>query len=249
MSLINEALKKAQAQKSASPQQDPQSAATAAAKPPPPPPPARSKRRFSYLWGFILSVLIVGALSFGLSYYFVSKLLVESETQANKSVTPVADLPDQIAEFPKPDNTAPPPPTPVPQSTALATENNPTQAKALAPVAPIAIADESQPPPTSTPAATSAPTPTPSPQASPVAASPPSLPVANADAAAFVEAIEIRGIMGGTRALIYDPVLGRNRAYERGDRIEAPMPLFLIELHSQYLIFKDDAGFQYRKPF
>lgn len=77
MSLINEALKKAQGERPV------QGARTDAGHSPETqghyvPPPRKNHK--SLIWGFILAVFIVGTFSLGLSIYFISKLLDEEET-------------------------------------------------------------------------------------------------------------------------------------------------------------------------
>jgi hypothetical protein len=82
MSLINEALKKAQTDRpSVNPNVPPPP--TNPGVPPQQPQPSPNRRR--YLWGFILSILIVGLFTTTLSTFLIYQILGEEEKKADKS--------------------------------------------------------------------------------------------------------------------------------------------------------------------
>ena len=103
MSLINEALKKAQPERPDTPHH-PKHLETPPMKHQPPP-----KRKRSYLWGFLLAVLIVALVSALLSTFLVYQILgdedkpvANSESSEVESSPPSADqvwekLPDEVA--------------------------------------------------------------------------------------------------------------------------------------------------------
>ncbi len=81
MSLINEALKKAQTDRpSVNPNLPPP---VDNGVPPQQPPPSSNRRR--YLWGFILSILIVGLFTTTLSTFLIYQILGEEEQKAKKT--------------------------------------------------------------------------------------------------------------------------------------------------------------------
>jgi hypothetical protein len=120
MSLINEALKKAQGDRPAHPQQDNPKPGTGLPMEAHYTPKTKGHRR-NFLWGFFVSVLVVGTLTTLLTAYFVRQILgPEGETPAKASVataqspvSPEAPAPAE-ASAPAPEKTVKPDPQPAP---------------------------------------------------------------------------------------------------------------------------------------
>jgi len=221
MSLINEALKKAQSPRPAGSGPSPGSSGAAESGKVPVPPP---RNRLRYLWGFLLSVLIVGIISTAFTSFFIWQLLEEEDKEPNQlparessklpvPATPVvetgspekpaADLPEE------PSPATPPEASPEPQSSRLAT------------------------PPTTAPAEPSAPPPPPDP----------------AVISRLLE-LEIRGVMsGGTRILLHDQTTDRTKAYMKGETLEGSFGLTIESISKTSIEFKDHAGNIHTKSF
>jgi len=54
--------------------------------------------------------------------------------------------------------------------------------------------------------------------------------------------LEIRGIMGGTRILIFDTASGKSRAYEAGDALEGSLGIVLESVDKETITFRDYSG-------
>jgi len=202
MSLINEALKKAQGQR---PSGDPaQSAAAQPPQPPTPPQPPRHSHQRSFFRGFLMAVLVVGIFTTLLGVYFV-RLILGPDEAAEKGL-PVAA---QLAE-PTPLAPVPPIPAPIPAAPETASTVAGSAAPAPAPEQAAAPAPEqaAAPPPVAatTAAAPVAPATEPAPPAAPAPAPEPA-PAPDPeqpDQTVLLRLmdIEIRGIMsGGARVL------------------------------------------------
>lgn len=223
MSLINEALKKAQPPRSAGSTPAPDNPGAAGPGKGPAPP---HRSRLRYLWGFLLSVLIVGILSTAFTSFFIWQLLDEEEdgepnqpparesARSPVPATPVADMGSTVEEptanLPgEPPPASPPETSPEPRPSGLAT-----------------------PPP-------SAPTEPP----------PPTQPPDPAVLSRLLE-LEIRGVMsGGTRILLHDQATDRTKAYMKGETLEGSIRLTIETISETSIEFKDHAGNLHTKSF
>jgi hypothetical protein len=118
MSLINEALKKAQGDRPTKGPTNPSAGSGLPVEAHYTPPPKKNSR--SYLWGFILSILIVGTFTVLLSTYFVFKLAGEDESKGNTSSQTVGQPAETVPEVVVLES----PPTPQ-QAEAIPTQSDP----------------------------------------------------------------------------------------------------------------------------
>lgn len=217
MSLINEALKKAQGERPVQGNSPPPGGD--APEPPQEPGhyvPPPDKGRKSFIWGFVFAVLIVGTVTILLSTYFVWKILGPQEGEKTPETAEVQEVPE-----------ATPPP-----------------AETVDPVVSVQA-----PPPAEEPAPVqSLPE---KPVAGPVEVIEPVHPAAPPDPAVIARLmeLEIRGIMGGTRVLIFDQSSGRNKSFREGDSLEGPMGLVVENISNSSIKFKDYAGQIHTKSF
>jgi hypothetical protein len=268
MSLINEALKKVQNQQGA----------TGPTLPPGPPvtphpphasQPGKGKHR-SFVWGFVVAILIIGLVTSLLATFFVWQILGTDEPVKKSDPVVVQDSsPDQPASNPaKPLKVENLGPEPEPQS-AQASQS---------PTVPVVAAAE--PPSTdpnpavqTLPSLVESPEPVSTPPAQAVEPSQalPSAPVQTPSTAAVAEApppeasapkppdpavvtrlqqVQIRGIMsGGIKVLIHDESTGRTRAYRVGENLEGTMGLVVVGITPNTIQFKDYAGSIHSKSF
>lgn len=232
MSLINEALKKAQSERPSSVHNHP--AMQGMPMEPQQKPPKKKKK---YLFGFILSVLVVALLSTVVSTYLVYQILGEDKevsttqelgTTPTQPVVPVKEevVPEPIAKEPEPE-------------TLAKTE----------------IQVETVPEPIPTPE----PEPVPEPEP-PVVSAPPPVVEESAPQVASVgnnpliwnrlQELEIRGIMsGGAKVLIFDTRTNKARAYKPGDLVDGALSLKVSSISNSIINFVTDDGSIFPKPF
>ena len=234
MSLINEALKKAQTERQTSAAGDAAIDLTQATPPVHHQPP----RRRGYLWGFILALLLVGLFSSILATFFVWQILGPDEKPAPAAqivqAAPETQAPPTVAMNPAPAIQAP---VSTPEATApLAVEEVP----APEPVAVVEQTAVAMPPEPPAPAA----------QPEPVAAVPGKASPPDAAVRTRLQELEIRGIMsGGTRVLIFDTSTNRAKAYRPGEIVEGPLALTISAISQSIIEFEDYAGSKYTKSF
>jgi hypothetical protein len=232
MSLINEALKKAQPQRNSPGTVQPE------AVPAPPPHYSPPRRKRSYLWGFLLAVLLVGLFSAIVSTYLVYQVLGSGEQAESDGGTPApiasnAD-PQVTSEIASPGieqktvnqtaSSAPPEDRTAPEPDP-ASMNSPSTAASLAGV-------ESEE--ATAPVASARPTATPT----------------NREAWERLQSLEIRGIMsGGTKVLIFDLVTGKTRSYTPGEIIDGALGLKVSSIDPNVISFEDYDGATLTKPF
>lgn len=263
MSLINEALKKVQNQQGG----------TGPTTPPGPPvtphapqhtPPDKGKHR-SFVWGFVVAVLIIGLVTSLLATFFVWQILgtdepVQATEPAIVEQAPVKEpVPDPATPtVSEPDATA----AVTPEAAPLIPEPDQVVATAIpqeqpGPVAQAAPPTTNLPEPTSTPSAQAVETQTSTPAENqvPVAVSPPE-PQPSAprppDPAVVtrLQQVQIRGIMsGGIKVLIQDEFTGRTRAYRVGESLEGTMGLVVVGITPNTIQFRDYAGSIHTKSF
>ncbi len=240
MSLINEALKKAQTDRPAG---DAGSRDHAMHQPGPPHSPP-GKRKRSPIWGFLLAVLIIGLFSASISTVLVYKILGEDEAPTQPEVQPGP------AEEPESQVTA--------RETEVPAQLEPQPAGPVAEVqAEEPVIEEpaaaSSPPATRNAGVTASggePVPVP-PEQAPVAEQPaPEPAVPNAALWERLEELEIRGMMsGGTKVLIYDSSNGKTRSYVEGDLFDGALGLRISAIQSNSIVFEDYAGNELSKSF
>ncbi|HSH09603.1 MAG TPA: hypothetical protein VK995_04410 [Oceanipulchritudo sp.] len=231
MSLINEALKKAQSDRPAGPKHLVASQLGVPGHSHPAP------RKKNYLWGFLMSVIIVGLFSAGISTFLVYYILGSEKS----SPAEVEAQPNLVMEAPAETSAETPPPAPVPEAPAPATAKVPEQtvAKESVPV----VMDEPV-------AAAQTITKAPQPSLQPPAVSPPPQGQPNPAVWTRLEQFEIRGILGGgTKVLVFDLSTGKTKSFVEGDLVDGPLGLQIVALNSNAIVFKDYGGFQYNKSF
>ncbi|MGC9451782.1 MAG: hypothetical protein ACP5I4_10075 [Oceanipulchritudo sp.] len=237
MSLINEALKKAQTQRPftrpVEDQDDPSPPSPQAAQHPP--------RRRGYLWGFIIALVFVGLLSSGTATFLVWQILGTNGEGAAASPSSDTAVPETAASPPAP--AEPSEATPLEPSTAVASVAPSAEAEpAAGPVQDVvgksAAGDEPRlpgPPVAARPAVET-------PRASPL---PP-----NPAVWARMEELEIRGIMsGGNKVLIHDTSNGKTKAYEPGDLLDGSLGLKIASISPNTIVFEDYGGVPHTKSF
>lgn len=272
MSLINDALKKAQSQNAAASRVGLPYPATASLESPPP------RRRSRLLFGCLLSGIVLPTLMLILSAVLLTTFVEDNPSLMDWAQERIALLRGDTGAasssaadaLPGPARVEPPPPAIEPPSAATAPpdgndlgdrvelvdrveqgeEPDRSGPQALAaedseadpPAVAAAATDEGAPAIEIEPVAPVAPAPVTAPPARPATSDP--------AIAARVRALEIRGVMSGqSRILIYDPVTGRTRAFEIGQVIEGIHPLTVIDIQPNRLTLEDDAGFIHSKAF
>jgi len=250
MSLINEALKKAQQDR---PEMSPAPPPGDPMPPPRPPQHQEKKKHRGFLWGFLLALVIVGAVSSLLAAFLVLQLLdpKSPEPEPEPGSTPVvqtesAPLPEareastiQEAEvlieessIPVPDEAKEmePPSEAAPLVEDLQASPEITADAPIASI-PEAEAVENQPIVKEIPA-------------------PPEPRLPNPDVIARLREVEIRGIMSGaTKVLIHDISTGKTRGYTVGESMQGPLGLSIFKISNNSIQFKDYAGHIHTKSF
>jgi len=230
MSLINEALKKAQSERPSSIQNHPVMQGGQSHPPQKPP----RKRRFFF--GFIVAVLIVGLFSTGVSTYLVYQILgtdKKEETgnaQDEKSTEVTATPVDPVTATTPPVEEAVKPQEPVPEKVVTEVVEVAPKTPVEAPVAEQTVA---QPPAVEVPA-------------------PAVVQVVGTDPAIWsrIDEFEIRGIMSrGEKVLIFDSRNQKSKAYKPGDLIDGALSLKVASITTSVITFENNDGAQFRKSF
>ncbi|MGA1204935.1 MAG: hypothetical protein ACO3ZW_03875 [Opitutales bacterium] len=224
MSLINEALKKAQAERPSTIHNHPTMQESERHQSPPTQP---RKRR--YLFGFLVSVLVVGLFSAALSTYFVYKIIGEEESTAARPAQagPTPAVVEQAALASEPAS-VPEPATPVAQVDTAPVVTAPVPAETPQPVV-------AKTPPT--PAPLEKPAPLGDGQSYP-------------EIWTRIQELEIRGIMsGGYRVLIYDTRTSRAKAYRPGDLVDGALSLSIDSISTSEINFRNNDGIRFPKAF
>lgn len=253
MSLINEALKKAQ-QPGAS--QPPLQQPPLPAQPQPPPP--RTRKR-GFFWGFFAAMAFVSIVSM-LSVIVLTKILLDDGS--GKAASAANNLHEEAGLLQQMDSKAaadtPPAPS-IALETPAATEPSPaagaSSAAATTPaVAPAEPVASTVPPaaPVATPAG---------PESAPATATPaepPTTPAAPAtaqiqpsqDTLKHLRDLQIRGIMpGGNKVLIHDPRSGRTRSYEQGQALDDLQGWSIHSIQPSSIQLAHHDGFRVNKSF
>ena len=210
-----------------------------------PPKPVKGGHR-SFLWGFLLAIVLVGFISILMATFLLRQILEPGEKTAaapsavaESAITPETPLIAKAESFnPVPDPPINPSPAPSEEETTL-----------LSPTEMPPVASPSPPVQPEAPLAQAAPQPDPEPeihqQTTRVAPLPPDPDIINR-----LRELEIRGIMsGGTRVLIQDLSTGRTKAYQAGDALEGPMGIVVETITPSNVKFKDYAGSIHTKSF
>lgn len=247
MSLINEALKKAQRQRTEGPAAAPvhTPAATSGGGEPAlpiakrrPPMPART-----------LVILLVGGLAVMFMGGVLAFLFLADNSTPTHAPSPV------IATRPPTPVTVPPAPAPELVITPTPAPA-PTPAPVPAPVVEVKLPVIPRPTPPPAPSPTPAPAPapvvahTPTPAPAPVVVAPvtpgPRVPTANPQVYEFLEKLRIAGI----RVSPTDPkVIMNDRVFRLNDIVDRATQLRLQRINADNLIFVDASGFEYKKSF
>jgi len=73
---------------------------------------------------------------------------------------------------------------------------------------------------------------------------------ANYEVQAYIDALKIRGVMPGSqKVLIFDPSIGSSTAYEAGSRMSTPLRVEIQAINDRSIEFLDHAGYTYTKRF
>jgi hypothetical protein len=242
MSLINEALKKAQSERPSSVHNHP------AMQGMPMEPQQKPPKKKRYLFGFIMSVLVFALLSTMVTTYLVFQILGEDKG-SDSNGTQVAEV-STVQEL----ETTPAQPV-VPQKEEVVPE-----AIAEEPVPVLAeteVQEESVPAPLTTPEAKPVPVSEPpvvsAPAPPPVVEKPaPQVALLGSDPLVWnrLEELEIRGIMsGGAKVLIFDSRTNKARAYKPGDLVDGALSLKVSSISNAAINFVNDDGSIFPKPF
>jgi len=238
MSLINDALKKAQAQRSGgmhppAPPADgtgldfPNLESPPNLQPPPPPP-----QRGPNLWALIGIFVAIAILFAAGSALVVWGLLADDKAAPTATATP--------ATAPEPAAPAASGPIARAQDLSQQAAERAAETEAILDAAPAAAVAESSAQQLTPPAeVTAAPPPAPTP--APV--------VHNPAVDEFLEGIEIRGMMPGGRVLIHDVAANKSRTYEPGAIVNNALQLRLLKTSGSEVTFIDHAGATYVKYF
>jgi hypothetical protein len=220
MSLINEALKKAQ--QSAPSPQHPVMASPSPAQVEPAP--AASPPRKSFIWGFIAALLLVGIVTTLMTAFIVSQFLGDSDKES--SVKSEDSNPTTLAAEGLAPGSQPLVEQPLigNSRTDMDEAGNAGTASATAPVLAKTVQSEPEEVPTE--------------------------PQPMQEVYSRLNEFQIRGVMsGGTKVLIYDRGSETTRAYVPQDTLPGPYPVTLIRINSNSITFADHAGAQYTKSF
>jgi cytoskeletal protein RodZ len=222
MSLINEALKKAQPERPSDKPTPPPMDPSAGVQQPP-------KRKKNYLWGFLLAVLIVGLFSAAVSTFLVYQVLGDSDgkdaasssTQEEASSTDSDQMWVKMAEattsgsLAEQVQTAPEEPQPVSNETVM---NESASAETFPETSEAALSKPPTPP--------------------------------NPAVWARLQELEIRGIMsGGNKVLIFDLSTGKTKSYQPGDILDGSLALKIASIDPSAILFEDYAGSIHTKSF
>lgn len=223
MSLINDALKKAQPKRLGS---NPSPALAQMPEVPHHEPPKRKRR---YLWGFLMAVIIVGLFSALVTAFLVHMILGDQAgtTAATTQQTPVTPETEQVWEkLPAEAEASNPATQDQPAMVAAseaATPENPAQ--------PAQAAQEQ-----------------PEPEGVKPVLKPTSKP--NPAVWARLQELEIRGIMsGGNKVLIFDLSTGKTKSYEPGDILDGSLALTIASIETDEILFEDYGGSIHSKSF
>ncbi len=220
MSLINEALKKAQASQGRPGPLLPLQGA-------PQPVPGAPPRRHRYLFGFLAALLLVGVFSAAMTSFFVWQLLGPKDRQPETGFRPPVGVAAPGAADAQPALESPLPAEPAEPAPA---ETAPAEPAALAAAA--AAVQLAEPEQLSGLVAVAGPADSPAPET-----------------AKRLGELEIRGILGVSRVLLHDLASGRSRAYRVGDSVEGYPELIVASITDSSVTFKDHDGFIHTKPF
>lgn len=230
MSLINDALKKAQRERSG-PAVPPTS--TPPVPPPGAPPSHRAAPAKGFPWGIVLIALaLVGG---GSAVWFLKPSAPAPATTVAVNTTPTAP------------SATPPPPAATEQPPALQI-NLPSPSALTPPSASASVPAPTSTPPPSSPAAV-VPTPPPAAQATPEPTAAPAFKVTlqmeDPRVLAFLDAARINGV----RSVADDAkLLMNNKVFRAGAVVDRELGLKLIQILPTELVFEDSHGIQYRKP-
>ncbi|MFP4541318.1 MAG: hypothetical protein ACLFR7_06775 [Opitutales bacterium] len=262
MSLISEALKKAQAQQRAALPPSPGTIPETGAPMPPssfgsaPPMAAPSGPSLGLLitFGAVFAIALLGGgalLTWGVLRALGPETAVsEPSTAARQEVAP-AGAPLVADSSPPLDASLATPPTPATSLSPIAFKLEPETDIESPPDSP-PVADHL--PPSATAEEPTAVDPNlPAPSLPPPAARPePEPPPTEPDPAhlAYVAQLEVRGVMtGGRKVLLYDPQIQRSRALAEGDLIGEAQVLHITAIEPHRLVFQDESGALYTKRY
>ena len=239
MSLINEALKKAQRQRTADP--------VAVAAPAPgtaEAPVARIAKRRAPMPARTLVILVGGGVSLVLMAGLLTFLFWDSGS--SEELAPVVPHKPVIAVNPLPTTPIITQPTPPPAAVSPVTPITPplTPVTPVAPVITVKFAPIAVPPPEPTPEVVVPPSPPPKPPVPPPAQVIVSSPTGNPRVYQFLETLRVSGI----RASETDPkVIMNDRVFRLNDLVDRNTQLRLIRVNASTLTFADGNGFEYQK--
>jgi hypothetical protein len=238
MSLINEALKKAQSERPSSIQNHPVMQGGGHSHPQQKPP---RKRRF--LFGFIMAVLIVGLFSTGVSTYLVYQILGtdKSEEAGNAQAARPVEVATTQAD---PATATTPPPAETVKVQEPVVEKEVTEVVKAAPTTPVEAPVAQQPVPQEIVA--------PPPVVEVPAPEPAVVQAAGTDPSTWnrIDEFEIRGIMSrGEKVLIFDARNQRSKTYRPGDLIDGALSLRVASITTNVITFENNDGAQFRKSF
>lgn len=231
MSLINEALKKAQAQRPTA-TESPPAAGPAVGAPQPHPQP---HKRHNTMWGFLIVIIFVGILSAGMATFLVWQILDPGDSDATAADQPEgAQAPAEVVV----ETTAPQempvqaPAGNVDEAIQPLAESQPEPPAAAPPIEPVA----SRIPPIV--------------EEEPVVLTKPAVGKPNPEVWNRLEKIEIRGIMsGGAKVLIYDIAAGKTKTLAPGDMFDGGLGLKVASISTNAIVFEDHGGIQHTKSF
>ena len=277
MSLISEALKKAQAQQQGHPSTVEPTAPQVAPEPPtarpvqpvvaPLPASETDDRRatskslvflaiagtaFAFMLGG--GLIVWGMLNLSESRQESVTTLSSAKTMATPAPTSDPQPPNAAAQSPVPELQSPTAASLAPITFQVEDVASPPAATvASAQPAKIAPTTTNKAPPAETTVAVAQPTqvttPT-TPAAALPAATTPATPVQRPEIRSRVAGFQIRGIMqGGGKVLLYDPDIQRSRAFSTRDLVDANLNLSILSISAKELIFTDGQGAQYLKRF
>jgi hypothetical protein len=229
MSLINEALKKAQGQRPAAarPPREPQHADMPVQQP-------QQPKQRSMLWGFLIVIIFVGLFSAGAATFLVWQLIGQGDAENTAAAQPQPSPAAAIAAVPAP-----------------AVEPAATGPGPLTPVEPAAPAPEPELP-VGQPLAAAGTEVIPPLQQEAVTESAAVRVPTEYDSAiwARLEQIEIRGIMsGGSRVLIFDTATGKTKSFQPGEMLDGALGLKVASIAPSTIIFEDHGGSPHTKSF
>ena len=249
MSLINDALKKAQAQRPSSTTHHPVMQGG------PDHIPAKPPRKRRYLFGFVVAVLVVGLFSTLISTYLVYQILGKDAPEKGSVAgnSPVSEVLPPAESAPAPVKAEA---SSTPQAEqAMVAETQETFA-ATAAGAPEPSQAEVTPPPTPVPTpepVVTQPAPLPPPAPAPVQVAAAPGPEAFPEVWNRLQDFEIRGVMSGggktPKVLIYDLKTQKSRSYRPGDLIDGALSIKVAVISEGTIDFENHAGARFSKAF